>query len=161
MNVEAATPAHVYAVAMAMRARDREEFMAVSNHTRHSELVADLVKRFGGHPDVIAAFWENADPVVIGGLIRHRPNVASLLLFATDDFHHIGAELTRFIKQRLFPGYIAQGVHRIEAASIDGYDEVHRWIEVLGLTREAAMRGYGRGGETFIQFAWVKEIKND
>lgn len=157
MRVEAATPEHVFAVANAMRARDREEFMAVSTYRRHAELVENLVRRFGNHPDVIAAFWENTVPVVIGGLIQHRPNVATLLFFATDDFPKIGSELTRFIKQRLFAGYVAQGVHRIEAASIDGYDEVHRWIEVLGLKKEAVMRGYGRGGETYLQFAWVKE----
>ena len=35
--------------------------------------------------------------------------------------------------------------------------EVHRWVELLGLKREAVMPKYGKGGETYIQFAWVAD----
>lgn len=157
MKVGAATTDDVRSVANSMRARDREEFMAVSNFLHHSELVHSLVDRYGGHPDVIVAGLDEGKPMCIGGLILHRPNVATLLFFATDDFHLIGRDFTRFVKQRLFPGYTRKGVHRIECASLGGYDEVHRWIEVLGLTREVEMKKFGRGGETYVQFAWVAE----
>jgi hypothetical protein len=74
-------------------------------------------------------------------------------------FPKIALALTRFIRSRLFPRYRANGVHRIECASLDGYVEVHRWIELLGLRQEAVMPGYGRGGETFLQFAWVADAR--
>lgn len=152
--MDAALTEHIYSVARSMRARDREEFIAVSSFTTHDQMVEALVDRYAGHPDVIVAGLPD-DPIVIGGLIQHRPNVATLLCFATDRFPEIGADLTRFIKQRLFPGYIAKGVHRIECTSLDGYEEVHRWIEALGLKREAVMPKFGRGGETYVQFAWT------
>jgi hypothetical protein len=90
-------------------------------------------------------------------MLLHRPNVATLLFFATDDFGGaVAADFTRFVKQRLFPGYVEKGVHRIECAALAEYDEMHRWLKVLGLVREAVMLGFGRGGETYMQFSWVK-----
>lgn len=155
MNVEAATPADVRRVAEQMRSRDREEFMAVSPFKTHDELVDAIVARYGDHQDVIVAHWENG-PVAVGGLIHHRPHVGTLMFFANDDMEKIGSDLTRFIKQRLFPGYTLAGTHRIECASLDGYEEVHRWLGVLGLEREATMKKYGRNGEDFVQFSWTR-----
>jgi hypothetical protein len=157
MKVVAATPEHVYAVASVMRQHDRQEFMAVSQFAKHHELVESLVKRFGGHPDAIMGGLDDGTPLCVGGLIQHRPHVATLLFFATDGFDQIGRDFTRFVKQRLFPGYVAKGVHRIECSSIEGYEEAHQWIVFLGLKREAEMRKFGRGGETYLQFAWVAE----
>lgn len=154
MRVDAANPTDVRIVAEAMRERDREEFMAVSPFRTHAELVDAIVARYGEHEDVIVAYGENG-PVAVGGLVHHRPRVGTLLFFASDDLPKIGSDLTRFIKQRLFPGYTARGTHRIECASIAGYEETHRWLGVLGLKKEATMLKYGRDGQDFVQFAWV------
>ena len=156
MRVEAANPADVRIVAETMRPRDREEFMAVSPFTAFADLIDAIVARYGDHPNVIVAY-DGKTPVAVGGLIHHRPHVGTLLFFATDGFHRIGADLTRFIKQRLFPGYTLAGTHRIECASLDGYEEVHRWLGVLGLEHEATMRKYGRDGQDYVQFSWVRE----
>jgi hypothetical protein len=154
--VEPSLPADVSRVAQAMRQRDRDEFMALSHFERHDELVKSLVKRFGGHPDVFTVF-DDPGPVAVGGMLLHRPNVATLLFFATDDFKDkVAADFTRFVKQRLFAEYRKRGVHRIECAALAEYDEMHRWLKVLGLVREAVMLGFGRAGETYLQFSWVK-----
>jgi hypothetical protein len=139
-----------------MRPRDREEFMAVSPFTEFSDLVEGLVLRYGEHHNVVVAHGDER-PIAVGGLIHHRPHVGTLLFFATDELPQIGAELTRFIKQRLFPGYTLAGTHRIECASISGYHSTHRWLEVLGLSEECVMRKYGRDGQDFVQYAWVRE----
>lgn len=155
MRLATPTPATVRHVAERMRERDRMEFMAVSHASTAAELAESLVARYGDHPEVIVAGAGDV-PIAVGGLLRLRPNVATLMFFATEDMAEIGGPLTRFIRQRLFAQYRAEGVHRIECASLAGYDEVHRWLLALGLQQEAVMRGYGRGGEDFVQFAWVK-----
>ena len=66
--------------------------------------------------------------------------------------HHVQARAYK----DLFPRYFAAGVHRIQATSLDGYDEVHRWLRALGLEREAVLPAFGRNGEDFVQFAKVK-----
>ncbi len=155
MNIEPALPADVMLVAQAMRQRDRDEFMPMTHFETHDQLVKSLVQRYGGHPDVFTVFGEPG-PVAVGGMLLHRPNVATLLFFASDDFAPEGAAFTRFVTQRLFPTYRQRGVHRIECQSLDGYGEVHRWLGVLGLEREAVLRAFGRDGQDYVQFAWVE-----
>jgi hypothetical protein len=155
LRVEAANKADVRYVAERMRDRDREEFMAVSPFDHHDALVEGIVERYGEHPDVVVAHWQNG-PVAVGGIVHHRPKVGTLLFFATDDLPQIGSDLTRFIVKSLFPGYTRAGTHRIECASIAGYEETHRWLSVLGLKKEADMPKYGRDGQDFVQFAWVR-----
>lgn len=156
MKIDVATFGDVYRVARFMRTRDIEEFLAVCPVQTHEGLIMRLMERFGNRDDLIVA-RDGGEAVAIGGLIEHRPHVATLLFFATDGFPAIALGLTRFIRQRLFPRVKRAGVHRIEAVSIAGYHETHRWIEILGLKREAEFRGYGKNGETFVQFAWVSD----
>lgn len=156
MRLDAPSRDDVAYVAVRMRGRDAEEFMAVSRAETRPELVAGLIDRYGDAPDAFCAYLGET-PVAVGAMVEHRPNVVTLMFFATDRLPEIGLSLTRWITQRLFPQYRARGVHRIECASIDGYAEVHRWVELLGLKREAVMPKYGKGGETFVQFAWVAD----
>ena len=156
MKLDAPTRDDVAYVAARMRERDAEEFLAVSRAETKAELVAGLIDRYGEAPDTFCAYLGET-PVAVGAMVEHRPNVVTLMFFATDRLPEIGLALTKFITQRLFPRYRARGVHRIECASIDGYAEVHRWVELLGLKREAVMPKYGKGGETYIQFAWVAD----
>jgi hypothetical protein len=156
MKVVPPNPDDVRAVALLMRQRDRDEFMPLTHFTEHHELVSSLTERFGEHPDCFVVMSHDG-PVAVGGMLLHRPNVATLLFFASDAFAgRVAADFTRFVKQRLFPGYVAKGVHRIECQSLEDYTSVHNWLEVLGLKREATMPGFGRGGETYIQFSWTK-----
>ena len=81
-----------------------------------------------------------------------RPNVVSLLFFATDQFPEIALPATRFIKRELFARLKKAGVHRIEAVSMVDHNDTHAWLQTLGLERETEpMIGYGKGGESFIQ----------
>lgn len=155
-TIEHALDEDVRHVAANMRAKDVDEFLALTHASDRAALAGSLLDRYGGHPSAIVVRDEHG-PVCIGGGIEHRPNVITLLLFATDRFPAIVLPLTRFVTRELFYRWRVAGVHRIEAVSMEGHDEAHRWIEILGLEREAELRGYGRNGETFIQFAWVAE----
>lgn len=156
MRLDAPTRSDVAYVAARMRERDATEFLAVSRVDTRAELVNGLIDRYGGAPDAFCAYLDDT-PVAVGAMVEHRPNVVTLMFFATDRLPEIGLALTRWITRQLFPQYRARGVHRIECASIDGYEEVHRWVEALGLRREAVMPKYGKGGETYVQFAWVAD----
>lgn len=146
----------VRVVARGMRQSDVDEFLAVSPARDREELAQSLLDRFGGHPAAIAVH-DDAGPVCIGAGIEGRPNVVTLLFFATDRFPAAAIGVARFATRQLFPAYRRAGAHRIEAVSIDGYDEAHRWIGLLGLKHEATMPGYGKNGQTFHQFAWVAD----
>lgn len=160
MRLEATTPENVRYVAERMRESDFREFSAVS-FARTRRQLADIMERtYGEHPGGICAY-SGDEPVAIGAVVEGRPNVATLMFFATDALNEIAIPLTRFIKHNLFPRYREDGVHRIECISIDGHTAAHRWIRILGLEREARFPGYGKGGETFFQFSWVQsDVQN-
>lgn len=143
-------------VAANMRQDDVDEFLAVSTARDRNELAEVLLDRYGGHPAAIV-FRDGATPVGIGAGIEVRPNVITLMFFATDQFRAVAIDTARFVTRELFPRYRAAGVHRIEAVSIEGHTSAHRWIELVGLRREAILPGFGRGGETYHQFAWVRD----
>lgn len=156
MKTDRATPEYVRHVAENMRAGDHREFLPLTFAETPEALAELMVSMYADHPAGYS-FHDEFGPVGIGAMVEGRPNVVTLLFFATDRFPGIALEVARFTRRRLFPRYRAAGVHRIECVSIDGYDDAHRWINMVGMNREAALPGYGKGGETYHQFAWVKE----
>lgn len=161
MRIEAATPTAVRIVAEQMRDQDTAEFMAVSHAETRDELVGGLIATYGARDDLIMACTDDMQPVGIGGLIETRPNVVTLLFFATDAFPQIALGLTRYIRCNLFPKVIEAGVHRIECVSIAGYGENHRWIRLLGLREPiVTLRAYGKKAEDFLMFSWVADARS-
>jgi hypothetical protein len=157
MKLDAPSYDTVRRVAENMRAGDVREFLAVSPAETPAALVDGLVLRYGDAPDAFGFYDDDRTPIAVGAMVQHRPNVVTLAFFATDEFPRIAADVAKFARRSLFPSYQKRGVHRIECISIEGYEAAHRWIEMLGLTQEAVMPGYGRGGETYLQFAWVAD----
>jgi hypothetical protein len=157
MKIEPATREDVHFVAAYMRDRDYEEFSAVSWADCRADLAIDLSNRYGRRDDVMCGFYLDK-PVCIGALIEARPNVMTMLFFATDLFDKVAFPVTRFIKRELFPRMEEAGVHRFEAVSMVGHDRTHEWLRVLGMSAETKpMKGYGKNGEAFIQFSKVVE----
>lgn len=156
MRVGAADREFVEHVARHMRPGDVREFLPLTHAATPAELADLMVQLYSDH-DAGYSFHDDQGPVGIGAMVEGRPNVVTLLFFATERFAGIALPVARFTKQRLFPTYRRDGVHRIEAVSIDGYDEAHRWIKLVGMKHEAALHGYGKGGETYHQFAWVDD----
>ena len=77
-------------------------------------------------------------------------------LIATDQFNKIHLSLTRLIIKSIIPILDNAGAHRVEAQSIAGYSSVHNWRKFLGLEEESVIKGYGKNGEDFVNFAYVR-----
>jgi hypothetical protein len=158
MRINHASYDDVLAVARGMRESDLEEFLAVSMVDTREALALLLAERYGGRDDVLCGYNAAGEPVCIGGTIEGRPNVLTLLFFATDGFREVAKPLTRFIRGNLFPRYAEAGVHRIEAISLATHVTAHRWLGALGLKQEAPpLRAYGKGREDFLQFSLIEE----
>lgn len=159
MKIEPATAADVRHVALHMRERDFDEFRGISRFDSRVELSECLAGIYGGRSDILCGSLDGV-PICIGGSIEAWPNVVSLLLLATDDFPKIGRQITKFVRNELFPRYFGSGVHRIQAVSLDGYSQIHEWLNLIGLRREGPpMRGFGKNGEDYVMFAKVKHVR--
>lgn len=155
MKIEKANTEAVRQVALAMRDRDFEEFSAVSTARSRRELAEYLTASYGMRDDVQVAYYEGK-PIAVIGQIMLWPNVVSLLFFATEDFPKIIIPVTRFYR-KLFNRFEAEGVHRIQAVSLAGYNYTHQFLSLFDLAPEGPpMLGFGKNGEAFIQFARVK-----
>ncbi len=153
MTIDEPDEDYVRFVAERMREKDRAEFEAMTFANTKSELNQILVNRYSNGTAIGVG---KDEPIAVGAMVEVRPNVITLMFFATDRFGEIAIDLTRFIKRELFERYKAAGVHRIECVSMATYTASHRWIGILGLEHEATFEGFGRDGQAYKQFAWVK-----
>lgn len=156
MRIDDTSADHIRIVAENMRPIDVQEFLAVSHRESHADLVEHVVRTYAPYGGTLC-ISDDRGPVAVGALVEARPNVITLMFFANERFPEIACGLARFTTKTLFPQCRRNGVHRIECVSIDGYEETHRWLGVLGLKHEATLRGFGKGGEAFHQFAWVAD----
>lgn len=144
-----------------MRDSDYAEFSAVSFTDTREDMAVVLASRYGQSPEVHIGFGDDGTPICVGGTVQSRPNVITLLFFATDRFSEIGLPITRYIRKQLFPRLQAAGVHRIEAVSSQGHTDAHAWLKTIGLKPETTpMLNYGKGGEAFVQFSWVQNVRS-
>lgn len=154
VRVEPGSFPALFTVAHNLREADVVEFCAINPVDSAADLARLLIKRYRNRDDTFAAF-DGGVPVAFGCMVEARPNVITGGFFATDKFPHATLGVARFITRILFPAYRKAGVHRIECAIIAGHGEACRFVELLGLTEEAVLRGYGKRGEAFVQYAWV------
>jgi len=149
----------IYRVAVAMRERDYEEISCLTYAENREELAGVLAETWSKIETTITCGTKEDGPIAILTYIPLRYGVWSFGMFATDKFGKIGTQLTRLILKRIIKALNEAGAHRVECQSIEGYDEVHNWLQFLGLKKESLVRGFGRNGENFITFAYVKDGK--
>ena len=144
----------IYDIALNMRERDYEECSALSFAENRHEL-AEEIARLGLslRRPLCAAQKKKVGSQRFYMPLRH--GVWNMGLIATDQFNKIHLSLTRLIIKSIIPILDNAGAHRVEAQSIAGYSSVHNWLKFLGL-EESVIKGYGKNGEDFVNFAYVR-----
>lgn len=157
MTIKPATLRDVCFIAANMRDQDRQEVMATA-------LVQSMTQAgamsFYSSQDWCWTAWLDDQPVGAFGISYgnpFQPHIRQAWAFGTKRFKRSVPEITRFIRANWFDALIAEGVTRVECRSMLGHDIAHRWLTALGAHPECEMRNYGTGGQTFIQWVWIKE----
>lgn len=96
------------------------------------------------------------EPIALLGVWRMAPGVGAALMLATDEFPLIAQDLHRYVKERMVPALRQMGFRRIEVRALREAEGNCRWIEALGAVRECDVALLGRGGETYVQYAWLE-----
>ena len=95
-------------------------------------------------------------PVAAWGFGRITRRCKRVWLVGTRRWGQAARLVTSHLLHVGIPGVVAEGVHRVQAHSVEGHVTAHRWMERLGAVRECEMPGYGWDGETFYQYAWTR-----
>lgn len=102
--------------------------------------------------------WLHGEPVCAFGFSPSMlPWLWSAWAFGTDKMKRAIPTVTRFGRSTIARQLIEAGAQRCEIRSIADHDLAHRWLQGLGAHRECDLPGYGRNGETFVLYAWLKE----
>lgn len=136
-----------------MRAADREEVFALRDHDS-VERLADEMRMVRPMAFIVR---HGETPAAVAGAYRVRSGVWSVFMVATDDWPKVALATTRAIVKGLIPYLKEAGAHRAECYSHAGHETAHRWLVMLGATPEARLRAYGRNGEDYVLFRWLRK----
>lgn len=138
-----------------LRKADAEEAFAQRDHDDPLRLAAEAWAHWG---EIAWVVYSGGEPVAVFGATRMWGGVWGAWLLATDDFPKVGLFVTKFIQRRMIPFLVEQGAHRCEARSLDSHKRAHEWLEALGAEREGLLWQYGKGGEDFAIYRWLRDV---
>lgn len=86
--------------------------------------------------------------------------VWALYGFGTDAWRDIWREVTRTARRDMMKAVTDAGAHRAQCVSPANHKDTHAWLRMLGATLETPMPKYGKGGQDYVMFAWIKETED-
>lgn len=141
-------------VAANMRDQDLREFEALIDMDQPGLVACDLVHRSEGL--AFCAFIKD-QPVACYGVTPLFSHLWSAWAFGTSKLRRAIPEITRHALEVTKPALIERGVTRLQVHTLADHDLSHSWLASMGARYEAPAFGYGRHGEDFKVYAWVRK----
>jgi hypothetical protein len=136
-----------------LRDLDRQECSAT--HFSDDPLVwAEMIYRAGKFQWVA---YHDGVPVAAIGAAPRWGHVWNAWCLGTDDFPRVAYSLSKHVKRVMLPAVIEAGMHRADTFALKDYDKACKWLEFLGAQREAELANWGKNGETFVSYVWLRE----
>jgi hypothetical protein len=142
-------------IAENLRLSDKNEVFA-TRWTEKGDDLAFAIMSCGNFGWIACA--DDHTPVSAFGAVPMWNGVWSVWMFATDRWPEVSLSVTRFIKKIMTPALEEAGYHRAECKSLAANTASHRWLEMLGASKESEIINYGRNGETFYTFSWIRPV---
>ena len=142
-------------VVLNMRERDKGEIFALRSHDNPLQLAmeAHSAIRNLGRGQIA---WAHGRPCAVLAFTEEWPGMWSIWMFGTDDFKHGAIDLLRWARKEANAILSVCKGHRIQADSRADYEEAHKLIRAAGGRPEFTMRAYGKNGEDYIRFVWLR-----
>lgn len=158
VDIRPGTPRDLCFIAANLRDEDRREIFASAVLASATE--AAMLSWYSSGPDWSWTAWLDDQPQAAFGISfisPLQPHMRSAWAWGTDSFKRCAPAITRFCKQEWPHRLIPEGVTRVEIRSLKGHDIAHRWLAALPARYEADLINFGVNGETFQQWAFLKE----
>lgn len=150
--VENPTEPEVRYVLENLRPEAREEIVLQSD-----EKIETMALRMAWAPGFSWAVYYDGRPAALIGANPMHPGVWSLYGTGTSDWPKVGRLVTLVAKRDMMRAVKDAGAHRAQCLSPAWHHETHKWLRWLGATEETALPAWGRNGEDFIMFTWLKD----
>jgi len=102
-------------------------------------------------------FYHDAYPAALLGATKMHDGVWNLFGMGTDDWQKVWRLVTLVAKRDMMQAVLDAGAHRAQCMSPASHEDTHKWLRFLGATHEAEMPKWGKNGEDYIMFSWLKE----
>ncbi|MFN7185436.1 MAG: hypothetical protein ACK5VE_03580 [Alphaproteobacteria bacterium] len=135
-----------------LRAKSREDVFGASDVDP-----AGYARYLANAPGFHRAVYYQGKPAAVFGAIPMHKGVWSLYGMGTDDWISVWRLVTLVCKRDIVRAVLSAGAHRAECLSPATHEDTHKWLRFLGLDYEVPVPQYGKGGEDYILFAWLKD----
>lgn len=142
-------------IAAHLRPQDHKEVFCQLTEDTYAMEVAMILLHTPGSLAYIAYYKDR--PAALFGVTPMTPYCLSVWAVGTKDMRKVVPGLTDFFAMDLVPVLIEQGYKTMEARSIEGHTEAHRWMESTGAVAVSEPFEFGRNGELFTLFRWTIE----
>ena len=149
-------PLHVEPVYANLRPWDLSECEAVSYQWDAVNMAHLVAANCDGR-----AVLRGGKPVAVISWLQMHPGCYTVAMLATPDWPSVALSVTKWVRRALIPKLLDSGARRVECKSIDGHTDAHRWLLSLGARAESRLESYGKNGETFVLFRWLRADFND
>lgn len=102
-------------------------------------------------------FYHDGLPCAALGATQVHTGVWSLFGFGTDDWQKVWRLVTLVAKRDMMQAVSDTGAHRAHCVSPASHTDTHKWLWFLGANHVVEMPKYGRKGEDYLLFAWLRE----
>lgn len=159
IEIHPATRRDVTYVAVNMREHDQREVLGVLPDWMAPGIAGLMC--FEASPEGFAwvASYKDSPACAFGVAPQSAvtPWLWSAWAFGTNEMKRTIPAVSRFAK-RVWPQALPKaGVTRVEVRSLVDHDIAHHWLAGLGARREGLCTGYGRDGEDYELWAWLKK----
>jgi RimJ/RimL family protein N-acetyltransferase len=149
-KIKAATIRDLSYVAAHMRASDRAEIECQMNEWSAAQ-VALLSRR-----DFAYVCELDGNPESAFGCGQVRQGYWIAWSWGTRRSYRCLPSTIAFITQWLQPAVYDAGAHRVEARALASHVQARRFLERIGGKHRCDLPGYGKNGETFALYDWVR-----
>lgn len=111
---------------------------------------------FHGSPEWAFTAWLDGQPVLAFGLAMEHPRRAYAWAWGTARKGRAIPAATRYLLEVIKPEVLSGGIMRIHADSMASHSRAHSWLRRIGAQKESEMPHFGKNGETFYRFAWIR-----
>jgi hypothetical protein len=103
----------------------------------------------------------DGNPEAAFGAQEHRQGFWIIWSWGTKRMARCVPTITRFAHGHLIPLIRSSGGWRAEARPLAANELACRWLERLGARRQGLLESYGKNGEDFILYEWVRSQFED